>query len=67
MIKPRFSHVVPMLPVSDISATIDFYQNQLAFSDLWTWGIPPTECRLKRDEMSFLYHGSRAMEADSWS
>ena len=50
----KFSHCVPFLPVFDLSETIDFYQKKLGFTDLWTWGNPPSDVRIRRDELSLL-------------
>lgn len=39
--QPVFSHVEPVLPVADITETIKYWQNVLAFPNKWTWGEPP--------------------------
>jgi len=39
--EPIFSHVEPVLPVHDITATIAYWQDVLGFPSKWTWGDPP--------------------------
>lgn len=41
MSAPVFSHVEPILPVADVTATIHYYLDVLAFPNQWTWGDPP--------------------------
>lgn len=41
-LKPVFSHVEPVLAVADVPATIQYWQEVLAFPDKWTWGEPPS-------------------------
>ena len=35
------SHVEPILAVSDITETIEYWHNVLGFPNKWTWGEPP--------------------------
>lgn len=39
--EPVLSHVEPVLPVADITSTIQYWQDVLAFPNKWTWGEPP--------------------------
>lgn len=39
--EPLFSHVEPVLAVSDINHTITYWQEVLGFPAKWTWGDPP--------------------------
>ncbi|NND34441.1 MAG: hypothetical protein HKN76_17785 [Saprospiraceae bacterium] len=52
----KLSHVVPFLPTANIQETIQFYQNQLGFDDLWIWDEPPTVIRLGRGPVKFLFN-----------
>lgn len=38
---PRLSHVEPILPVTDIIKTVNYWHDVLGFSNKWTWGDPP--------------------------
>ena len=37
----RFEHVVPILTVRNIPASIDYYVDKLGFQKKWEWGDPP--------------------------
>jgi GNAT superfamily N-acetyltransferase len=39
--QPVVSHAEPVLPVHDVQATIQYWQDVLAFPNKWTWGDPP--------------------------
>ena len=39
---PKFDQVIPILNVSDVSASLAFYTNVLGFEESWHWGHPPT-------------------------
>jgi len=38
---PFLSRAEPILPVSDLLKTVDYWHNVLGFHDTWTWGEPP--------------------------
>jgi len=38
---PFLSQVEPILPVKDITATVNYWHNVLGFASKWTWGDPP--------------------------
>lgn len=40
--QPGPLHAEPVLPVSDVSETILYWQRVLGFPEQWTWGEPPT-------------------------
>src|SRR5688572_18376177 len=40
-LQPIFSHVEPVLAVTDISETITYWHDVLGFPAKWTWGDPP--------------------------
>jgi GNAT superfamily N-acetyltransferase len=40
-LQPVFLHVEPVLAVTDITATISYWQDVLGFPAKWTWGEPP--------------------------
>jgi GNAT superfamily N-acetyltransferase/uncharacterized glyoxalase superfamily protein PhnB len=37
---PLLSHVEPILPVTDIMETVNYWHDVLGFSNKWTWGDP---------------------------
>lgn len=37
----RLSHVEPILPVSDVVQTVQYWHDVLGFAEKWTWGEPP--------------------------
>lgn len=39
--QPVFSHAEPVLPVQDLLATLQYWQDVLAFPNKWSWGEPP--------------------------
>lgn len=41
LLKPSIIHAEPVLQVSDIVQTVDYYHEVLAFPEKWTWGEPP--------------------------
>ena len=51
----KFSHMVPFLPTANIQETIEFYQKQLAFDDLWIWDTPATVIRVGRGPVKLLF------------
>ena len=38
---PFLSHVEPVLAVSDVIQTVDYWHDVLGFTNKWTWGEPP--------------------------
>ena len=55
-----FSGVTPILNVRSVTASIDYYVNQLGFAKRWDWGDPPTFGCVTRDKVSiFLCEGSQ--------
>lgn len=40
-LQPIFSHVEPVLAVTDVNETVMYWDNVLGFSNKWTWGEPP--------------------------
>ena len=53
--KPVFHKIVPMLPVSDLGATIDYYTEKLGFYDAWTWGEPAVDGGVRRDHLRLIF------------
>src|SRR5688572_30105947 len=39
--QPSLDHAAPVLAVSNIIETVDYWHEVLAFPDKWTWGDPP--------------------------
>lgn len=48
---PVLEAVAPILPVSDVSAAIEYYENVLGFSLSWKWGDPPGLASVCRDRI----------------
>ena len=49
----KFIRSGPQLPVKNMRQTLDFYRDQLGFSDEWTWG--EKDGGIRRDEMRLLF------------
>lgn len=47
----RFELVVPILPVRNIPAAIDYYVDKLGFQKKWEWGDPPDFACVARDQV----------------
>ncbi len=50
--KELFSHFASVLPVTDITKSLDFYQNKLGFELTFTWKEPVEYAVLKRGDVS---------------
>ena len=44
---------IPILPVTDLSEALDYYQRVLGFEIAWTWGEPPQLASVCRDRIEF--------------
>ena len=56
----NFHGVTPILNVSNLAASIDYYVNHLGFTKRWDWGDPPTLGCVARDLVSiFLCQGGQ--------
>src|SRR5690349_4852331 len=64
--QPLISHAEPILPVTDITATVDYWHDVLGFPEKWTWGEPPNHggVRWHGGNIQALYalHQSRNVE-----
>ena len=47
----RFEHLVPVLNVGSIGASVDYYVEKLGFQKLFDWGSPPTFASVGRDQI----------------
>ena len=56
----RFEHLVPLLNVGSVAASIDYYVNKLGFRKLWDWGEPPTFAGVGRDQVELF------LSQDDW-
>jgi catechol 2,3-dioxygenase-like lactoylglutathione lyase family enzyme len=52
---PRFERVTPILSVSDVDASIAYYQDKLGFADHWHWGDPVAFGGVSRDEIEIFF------------
>ncbi len=50
-----FSHQVPILPVHNMTLTLEYYQDQLGFEKIWKWDDPPTIASVTRDDLTMLF------------
>jgi len=48
---PKLEAAVPILPVSDLSEALDYYQRVLGFDVEWKWGEPPYLASVCRDHV----------------
>jgi uncharacterized glyoxalase superfamily protein PhnB len=56
----RLEHLVPVLNVGSVAASIDYYVNKLGFRKLWDWGDPPTFAGVGRDQVELF------LSKDDW-
>jgi catechol 2,3-dioxygenase-like lactoylglutathione lyase family enzyme len=47
----RFEHVVPILAVKNLAASIGYYVDKLGFEKKWEWGDPPDFASVGREEV----------------
>jgi catechol 2,3-dioxygenase-like lactoylglutathione lyase family enzyme len=47
----RFEHVVPILTVKDMAASIEYYVSKLGFEKKWEWGNPPDFACVRRQRV----------------
>jgi len=47
----RFEHVVPILAVKNLAASIAYYVDKLGFEKKWEWGDPPDFASVGREEV----------------
>ena len=50
---PILEVAVPILPVSDLAASIEYYERVLGFRLGWKWGDPPCVASVCRDRVEF--------------
>jgi ankyrin repeat protein/catechol 2,3-dioxygenase-like lactoylglutathione lyase family enzyme len=63
----RFELAVPILSVTDMRASLDYYVDKLGFKKKWEWGDPPDFACVARDEVElFLSLGTQRVAAGSW-
>ena len=52
--------IVPILKVSNIEKTIDYFTEKLCFKKEWDWGNPVTFASVTMDKIGFfMFRGSR--------
>jgi uncharacterized glyoxalase superfamily protein PhnB len=53
----KLLEAIPWIACSDVSQTLTFFEEKLGFSREWTWGEPPTDAGVRRDEARlYLFH-----------
>jgi uncharacterized glyoxalase superfamily protein PhnB len=63
----RFELVVPILSVTDMRASLDYYVEKLGFEKKWEWGEPADFACVARDEVElFLSLGAQRVATGSW-
>jgi uncharacterized glyoxalase superfamily protein PhnB len=56
----RFEHLVPVLNVGSVGASVDYYVEKLGFQKLFDWGSPPTFASVGRDQVKIF------LSQDEW-
>ncbi len=51
----KFDKAIPILYSSDISKSIAYFVDQLAFTDKWEWGSPPTFGGVHREDVEVFF------------
>ncbi|MCB9846878.1 MAG: VOC family protein [Phycisphaeraceae bacterium] len=59
---PRMTGLRPMLAVTDLQRTIDFYRSKLGFQLGDTFGDPPVWCSMSRDGVEIMFNAPPADE-----
>jgi uncharacterized glyoxalase superfamily protein PhnB len=62
----RFEHVVPILTVRNIPASIDYYVDKLGFQKKWEWGDPPAFACVGRDQVELFLSQSAKDPPGAW-
>jgi uncharacterized glyoxalase superfamily protein PhnB len=62
----RFEHVVPILAVRDIPASIAYYVDKLGFQKKWEWGEPPDFACVGRDQVELFLSQSATGGPGMW-
>jgi catechol 2,3-dioxygenase-like lactoylglutathione lyase family enzyme len=62
----RFEHIVPILDVSNIPASIDYYVDILGFDKKWDWGDPPTFACVGRDQIEIFLNQNNQGARGVW-
>jgi uncharacterized glyoxalase superfamily protein PhnB len=63
----KFELVVPILSVTDMRASLDYYVEKLGFEKKWEWGEPADFACVARDEVElFLSLGAQRVATGSW-
>jgi len=57
--KPGFDSVMPVLEVSDLQRSVDYFVNKLGFRSNGVWGDPPCFCIVQRGPVTFALDLSR--------
>ncbi|HEX6803883.1 MAG TPA: bleomycin resistance family protein [Terriglobales bacterium] len=56
----HFEGAIPILNVSNVPASVDYYVNHLGFTMKWQWGEPPTFACVGRDKVTiYLCEGAQ--------
>ena len=55
MKEKKFYKVSPHLPVNDVKETVQWYKENLGFTDEWYYGDPNTDGGCRRDELRILF------------
>jgi catechol 2,3-dioxygenase-like lactoylglutathione lyase family enzyme len=65
---PKFEGISPWFPVSDVTAALAFYREQLGFDLGWIWGDPPTHANVCRGaiDISLALEPSRAGTGEAY-
>src|SRR5687768_10859849 len=53
--RPSIRATVPILACADIESIVAFYADKLGFVREWTWGEPPGDAGIRRDEIQIFF------------
>lgn len=56
---------IPWIACTDVSQTLVFFEEKLGFSREWTWGEPPTDAGVVRDEARVYLFSNPGLAAKS--
>jgi RNA polymerase sigma factor (sigma-70 family) len=65
LVTPAVTHVVPILRVKDVAASLDYYRQRLGFENGSTWGEPPVWGGCNRDGIG-VYFSVHQGHPGSW-
>ena len=59
----RFRAAIPWIACTDVPAMLEFFETRLGFTTEWTWGEPPTDAGVQRDEVRLYFFANPDLAA----